>query len=129
MSEVMWGTIAHELAYQPDDLPALAALTIPILVLVGDQDAPFVLASALIKDAIPDCELATIPNAGHSPQFENPEATTLDYAQAREVFGKPLSKFQVKRHKAVDMLQARSSFAGWRALPRRGPPTATKRAR
>jgi alkylation response protein AidB-like acyl-CoA dehydrogenase len=28
----------------------------------------------------------------------------LDYAQAREVFGKPLSKFQVTRHKAVDML-------------------------
>jgi alkylation response protein AidB-like acyl-CoA dehydrogenase len=30
--------------------------------------------------------------------------TALDYAQAREVFGKPLSKFQVTRHKAVDML-------------------------
>jgi alkylation response protein AidB-like acyl-CoA dehydrogenase len=29
----------------------------------------------------------------------------IDYAQAREVFGKPLSKFQVTRHKAVDMLQ------------------------
>ena len=29
----------------------------------------------------------------------------LDYAQAREVFGKPLSKFQVTRHKAVDMLR------------------------
>jgi pimeloyl-ACP methyl ester carboxylesterase len=74
MSEIMWGTIARELAYQPDDLPALAALTIPILVLVGDQDAPFVLASALIKEATPDCELVTIPNAGHSPQFENPQA-------------------------------------------------------
>jgi alkylation response protein AidB-like acyl-CoA dehydrogenase len=31
--------------------------------------------------------------------------TALDYAQAREVFGKPLSKFQVTRHKAVDMLR------------------------
>ncbi len=29
----------------------------------------------------------------------------LDYAQTREVFGKPLSKFQVTRHKAVDMLR------------------------
>ncbi|GIU90510.1 MAG: acyl-CoA dehydrogenase [Acidimicrobiia bacterium] len=29
----------------------------------------------------------------------------LEYAQAREVFGKPLSKFQVTRHKAVDMLR------------------------
>ena len=32
-------------------------------------------------------------------------ALALDYAQAREVFGKPLSKFQVTRHKAVDMLR------------------------
>jgi alkylation response protein AidB-like acyl-CoA dehydrogenase len=30
--------------------------------------------------------------------------TALDYAQARIVFDKPLSKFQVTRHKAVDML-------------------------
>jgi alkylation response protein AidB-like acyl-CoA dehydrogenase len=43
----------------------------------------------------------------------------LDYAQAREVFGKPLSKFQVTRHKAVDMLReieiARVSvhYAAW----------------
>jgi alkylation response protein AidB-like acyl-CoA dehydrogenase len=29
----------------------------------------------------------------------------IDYAQAREVFGKPLSKFQVTRHKAVDLLR------------------------
>jgi len=31
--------------------------------------------------------------------------SALDYAQTREVFGKPLSKFQVTRHKAVDMLR------------------------
>lgn len=31
-------------------------------------------------------------------------ALALDYAQTREVFGRPLSKFQVTRHKAVDML-------------------------
>jgi alkylation response protein AidB-like acyl-CoA dehydrogenase len=43
----------------------------------------------------------------------------LDYAQAREVFGKPLSKFQVTRHKAVDMMReieiARVSvhYAAW----------------
>jgi alkylation response protein AidB-like acyl-CoA dehydrogenase len=29
----------------------------------------------------------------------------LEYAQHREVFGKPLSKFQVTRHKAVDMMR------------------------
>jgi alkylation response protein AidB-like acyl-CoA dehydrogenase len=36
---------------------------------------------------------------------EAANALAIDYAQAREVFGKPLSKFQVTRHKAVDMLQ------------------------
>ncbi|HYL53900.1 MAG TPA: acyl-CoA dehydrogenase family protein [Acidimicrobiia bacterium] len=36
---------------------------------------------------------------------EAANALALDYAQAREVFGRPLSKFQVTRHKAVDMLR------------------------
>jgi alkylation response protein AidB-like acyl-CoA dehydrogenase len=36
---------------------------------------------------------------------EAANALALDYAQDREVFGKPLSKFQVTRHKAVDMLR------------------------
>jgi pimeloyl-ACP methyl ester carboxylesterase len=74
MSEIMWGTIARELAYQPDDLPALAAAPIPIFGIVGDQDEPFVLAAELMKEGIPGFEVAVIANAGHSPQFENPEA-------------------------------------------------------
>jgi alkylation response protein AidB-like acyl-CoA dehydrogenase len=36
---------------------------------------------------------------------EAANALALAYAQEREVFGKPLSKFQVTRHKAVDMLR------------------------
>ena len=36
---------------------------------------------------------------------EGANALALDYAQVREAFGKPLSKFQVIRHKAVDMLR------------------------
>jgi alkylation response protein AidB-like acyl-CoA dehydrogenase len=36
---------------------------------------------------------------------EAANALALDYAQARVVFEQPLSKFQVTRHKAVDMLQ------------------------
>jgi alkylation response protein AidB-like acyl-CoA dehydrogenase len=36
---------------------------------------------------------------------EAANALALDYAQTRVVFDKPLSKFQVTRHKAVDMLQ------------------------
>lgn len=75
MSEIMWGTLIRELAYQADDLPAMAAsLRAPLLILVGDQDKPFVIASNLMKEAIPSAQLVVIPSAGHSPQFENPEA-------------------------------------------------------
>ena len=75
VSEIMWGTLAHELAHQGDDLPALAAnLRAPLLVLVGEQDTPFLLASHLIVDAIPQAHLVVIPDAGHSPQTENPAA-------------------------------------------------------
>jgi 3-oxoadipate enol-lactonase len=75
MSEIMWGTVMHELAHQTDDLPALAAsLLAPLLILVGEQDKPFVLASKAMKEAIPTAQMVVIPGAGHSPQFENPEA-------------------------------------------------------
>src|SRR5262249_12871670 len=41
VSEIMWGTLAHELAHQADELPAFAAaLRAPLLILVGEQDKP-----------------------------------------------------------------------------------------
>jgi pimeloyl-ACP methyl ester carboxylesterase len=75
MSEIMWGTMAHELAHQTDDLPALiASLRSPLLILVGAEDKPFVIASRIMAEAFPDAELVVIPDAGHSPQLENPAA-------------------------------------------------------
>jgi 2-succinyl-6-hydroxy-2,4-cyclohexadiene-1-carboxylate synthase len=75
VSEIMWGTLGHELAHQGDDLPALAAtLRAPLLVLVGEQDEHFVRASKLIVDAIAHAQLVVVPDAGHSPQTENPAA-------------------------------------------------------
>ena len=35
---------------------------------------PFLIASELMKEAIPGAQLVVIPDAGHSPQFENPDA-------------------------------------------------------
>ena len=44
----------RELAYQTDDLPAMAAsLRAPLLVIVGAQDKPFVIASHAMAEAIP----------------------------------------------------------------------------
>ena len=75
VSEIMWGTLAHELAHQADELPAFAAaLDAPLLILVGEQDQPFVRASQLMAEAIPDAQMVVIPDAGHSPQTENADA-------------------------------------------------------
>jgi pimeloyl-ACP methyl ester carboxylesterase len=74
MSEIMWGTIARELAYQSDDLSAMAALAIPMFGIVGDEDKPFVIAAEIMKEGFAGFEVAVIAKAGHSPQFENPEA-------------------------------------------------------
>ena len=74
-SEVMWGAMAVALAHQPDDLAALAEVVrVPTLVLVGSEDAPFVAASHAMAEAISGAQLEVIPDAGHSPQFENPGA-------------------------------------------------------
>jgi pimeloyl-ACP methyl ester carboxylesterase len=57
---------------QPDQLDALAQVTCPTLVLVGEQDTPFLGVSKAMAETIPDATLIVVPDAGHSPQFENP---------------------------------------------------------
>jgi pimeloyl-ACP methyl ester carboxylesterase len=56
-----------------DRLPALGAVDLPTLVLVGDEDTPFLRPSRRMAEAIPRAELVVVPDAGHSPQFESPE--------------------------------------------------------
>ena len=57
-----------------DRLDLLAGVGCPALVLVGDQDAPFRKPSERMAATIPDARLAVLPDAGHSPQFESPDA-------------------------------------------------------
>jgi 2-succinyl-6-hydroxy-2,4-cyclohexadiene-1-carboxylate synthase len=57
-----------------DRLDDLRSIKVPALVIVGEEDAPFRKASARMAEAIPDARLVVIPDAAHSPQFENPEA-------------------------------------------------------
>jgi pimeloyl-ACP methyl ester carboxylesterase len=63
-----------EIVTQPDQLDALAAVRVPTLVMVGEEDQVFVEVSRAIAAAVPGARLVEIPVAGHSPQFENPEA-------------------------------------------------------
>jgi pimeloyl-ACP methyl ester carboxylesterase len=73
VSATMWGALARELANQPDDLDAMRSLAMPVLVIVGEEDAPFVAPCRTMAAEIPGASLELIPVAGHSPQFENPD--------------------------------------------------------
>jgi pimeloyl-ACP methyl ester carboxylesterase len=71
----LYAALATELPNAPDSLERLADLPedLPVLVVVGEQDTPFLEDSRRMAGAIPRARLAVIPDAGHSPQFENPE--------------------------------------------------------
>jgi pimeloyl-ACP methyl ester carboxylesterase len=73
-SIVAWGTLAVEIANQDDDLSRLRGVSCPTLVIVGAQDDAFLDASRSMAATIPGAQLAMLPNAGHSPQFEAPDA-------------------------------------------------------
>ena len=70
----MWLAMAPALLTQPDRLDRLADVDVPTLVIVGEQDIPFVAHGERMAKTIPGARLAIIPDAGHSPQFENTEA-------------------------------------------------------
>ena len=59
---------------QPDQLAALRSVAVPTLGIVGDEDVVFLGPMHDIVATVPGAELAVIPQAGHSPQFENPPA-------------------------------------------------------
>jgi pimeloyl-ACP methyl ester carboxylesterase len=73
-SDDMYAAMAAVMYTQDDRIDRLRAFSGPCLVLVGDQDKPFLEASRHLAEAISDARLVVIPDAGHSPQFENPDA-------------------------------------------------------
>jgi 3-oxoadipate enol-lactonase len=72
LSPAMWSALVVEITTQTEALGEIAAITSPTLVLVGDQDDTFIEPSFAMADMLPDARLVVIPDAGHSPQFENP---------------------------------------------------------
>ncbi len=73
-SPAMFAAMLATFPVQPDRLAALATLSMPVLVIVGDQDAPFIRDSERMAATIPGARLAVIPGGGHSPQLEAPAA-------------------------------------------------------
>ena len=74
-SPYLYSKIAQELVSCPDSLADLAAMDPQpsTLVLVGEQDVPFLGSAKRMAGALPKSTLAVIAHAGHSPQFENPD--------------------------------------------------------
>lgn len=72
----LYAAMAAQFVETPDRLNRLEALpsSLPVLVIVGEQDGPFLGPSERMAATIPGASLAVIPDAGHSPQFENPAA-------------------------------------------------------
>lgn len=69
----MWVAMAEEHVRQEDRLSALAGLRVPTLVVVGEQDGAFLEQSRRIAATVPGAKLVVLPDAGHAPQFEQPE--------------------------------------------------------
>ena len=73
-SPAMYAAMAIEITERPDRLDELRFLRVPTLVLVGEQDEPFLEPARRLRDAIAGARLVVLPDAGHSPQVEAPEA-------------------------------------------------------
>ena len=72
----LYAAMAPEFLSAPDRLDSLRRLPglLPVLIIVGEQDQPFLGHSERMTDAIEGAAITVIPDAGHSPQFENPDA-------------------------------------------------------
>lgn len=73
-SPAMVASVLGQFAAVDDRLELLAAHTTPTLVIVGEQDVPFIGPSERMADVMPGASIAVIPDGGHSPQFEAPDA-------------------------------------------------------
>ena len=80
VSPEMWCAIVTEIVEQPDRCESLRDVTAPALVIVGDEDRPFLDHSERMAKTLPNGRLVVIPDAGHSPQFENPDAWSATLA-------------------------------------------------
>jgi 3-oxoadipate enol-lactonase len=69
----MYAAMVLAITEPHDRLTELATIACPTLVIVGDQDAPFIGPSRRMAEAIPNARLEIVADAGHCPQFEAPD--------------------------------------------------------
>lgn len=69
-----------------DSLPAIKA---PSLVVVGEDDAPFLAASEYMAKKIPGAKKVVVPKAGHAVNIDNPRGFESGVKPFLERFGSP----------------------------------------
>jgi 2-succinyl-6-hydroxy-2,4-cyclohexadiene-1-carboxylate synthase len=72
-SPAMYVAMLHQITDTHDRLDSLAAVTCPTLVIVGEQDVPFIKPSRRMAETIAGAQLKVLADAGHSPQYESPD--------------------------------------------------------
>ena len=65
----------------PELEAGLRALRVPALIVVGDQDAPCVEPSLMMRALIPNAGLLVFPSCGHTPNIEEPALFNLHVAE------------------------------------------------
>ena len=60
-----------------DLVEEMKALTVPTLILTGDEDWPCLQPSLLMKQTIPSAALSVMPNCGHTINLEDPDQFNL----------------------------------------------------
>ena len=73
-SPAMFAAMLMAISGEGDRLAELTAIDVPTLVLVGEQDEPFLEPSREMAAAIPGARLVVVPGGGHSPQLEATDA-------------------------------------------------------
>src|SRR5438270_1462203 len=70
------GIVANQqgMMQRPDSIPTLKTISVPVLLIGGEEDTATPLAeAALMKQHIPNARLEVVPRAGHYAAFEQPE--------------------------------------------------------
>lgn len=74
MDPEAFGALGTALVEQESIADRLGEIAAPTLVIVGEEDRPFLEPAVQLARAIPRATRVTIRNAAHSPQLENPTA-------------------------------------------------------
>jgi pimeloyl-ACP methyl ester carboxylesterase len=75
MSPTAVNLVQKGMAERPDSVPTLKTITVPTLIMGGDDDAATPLADAeLMRQNIPGAELKIVAHAGHYAVLEQPQA-------------------------------------------------------